>query len=677
MESWKAMRFIAVAICLSQIVHLGAGQLEDENTEIEQSEATIPCTTSDGEPGFCSPLISCQFESAVIDFFSNNSCNLGASDPSGVCCSNITKDDFVPLGITRVAAQAATVAGFASPALLSPPSPISQQDIQESENKAIEVIKERTLLENEIVKNEIVDKGITNRSDTAEDLHSFINFALPEALEADRIGSINEQTSTVLRAQFDFPLAGSVAFSQGVSSVCRLPLIACPATKYRTIDGSCNNLDRKDWGKSFTAFSRMSFGTTAYADGISAPRIAISGKPLPSCRLVTTEILQSRSKAHPHLDILFMAFGQFVDHDLSQTPTKKVNVSGIFRNPPCCGKEERHPECFPIEISKSDSFYKKFNIECMELVRSIASGECNLGQREQQNQLTSFLDASQIYGVLDRLSENLRSHKDGKLRADLLDREFPPHKNSGPCNGNLGRGLLCVETGDTRATEQPLLTIFHIIFLREHNRIASGLAHLHPEWDDETLFQESRRIVIAIYQNIIYNEFLPVLLGWQKMHEYGLVLSRSGFSDPYDSFTNPSVINEFATAAFRFGHSMVQATIQLVSDKGLVQNQRLLDNFLTPFNASLLDSYIRGALVQRSEGMDRNVITELTNRLFQRNGNFGQDLAAINCQRGRDHGLLSYTGMRGHCQLEAVFSFKDLEKHMDPDIVKSFQSIYE
>lgn len=81
-------------------------------------------------------------------------------------------------------------------------------------------------------------------------------------------------------------------------------------------------------------------------------------------------------------------------------------------------------------------------------------------------------------------------------------------------------------TGDGRANENVYLTSLHTLFLREHNRIASILSQLNHEWDDEKIYQQTRKVTAAIIQHIAYNEYLPVTLGPQLIRKYDLQLSR-------------------------------------------------------------------------------------------------------------------------------------------------------
>lgn len=81
----------------------------------------------------------------------------------------------------------------------------------------------------------------------------------------------------------------------------------------------------------------------------------------------------------------------------------------------------------------------------------------------------------------------------------------------------LNKKLLISNLGDFRVVEQSLLSIMHTLWLREHNRVANILfAHFGTAKSDEYYYQETRRIVIAEFQHIVYNEYLTVLVGMQQ-----------------------------------------------------------------------------------------------------------------------------------------------------------------
>lgn len=111
--------------------------------------------------------------------------------------------------------------------------------------------------------------------------------------------------------------------------------------------------------------------------------------------------------------------------------------------------------------------------------------------------------------------------------------------------------------GDGRSNQIISLTAVHTMFAREHNRVAGILGELNPHWSDEQLFYEARQIVVATLQHIIYNEWLPYVVGTETMERFGLNVHNQGYSTDYSGDVNACVTSEFTTAAFRFGHSTV------------------------------------------------------------------------------------------------------------------------
>lgn len=229
-------------------------------------------------------------------------------------------------------------------------------------------------------------------------------------------------------------------------------------------------------------------------------------------------------------------------------------------------------------MPESDTFLSKFGIRCIEFIRSAPTTQidCNLGWREQINQVTSFIDASTIYGSDADRAFAVRLFNTGKLKynAELCS------------SGAIAPD--CFVLADGRAGEQPGLTAFHIVWLKFHNYVAETLSQLNPHWSDEMLFQEAKKLVGALIQHITYREFLPVLLGSEVMDLFELNLLSKGYYDGYNLKTDPTVANSFATAAFRFGHSLVQNYFLRTDSK---HNPLFNSKFLLPTNITSSATY--------------------------------------------------------------------------------------
>ena len=238
----------------------------------------------------------------------------------------------------------------------------------------------------------------------------------------------------------------------------------------------------------------------------------------------------------------------------------------------------------------------------------------------------------------------------------------------------------CFFAGDFRVNEQPNLIVIHTVFLREHNRIVGILSELNPTWDGERLYQEARRITVAHYQHIVYHEWLPIVLGKNMMKSFGLLTLSSGYSTDYSDSFDPRINNEFASAAFRFGHSLITGDFAMKPTKGSQGSFSLREMFFNPMDMNSSDTFdglVRGLTEEETRAWDSNFVEDIRNHLFEASKDGGGfDLVAINIQRGRDHGVPGYTKYLEICGGTNVQDWEDLRGLMKPEHISRLQKAY-
>ncbi|TMS21463.1 Peroxidasin-like protein [Larimichthys crocea] len=470
----------------------------------------------------------------------------------------------------------------------------------------------------------------------------------------------------------------------------------CFHQKYRSHDGTCNNLQHPMWGASLTAFERLL--KSVYDNGFNLPRGATerlhNGYRLPLPRLVSTTMIGTETiTPDDRYTHMLMQWGQFLDHDLDST-VAALSQSRFSDGQLCTQVCTNDPPCFPIQFPPNDPRQLRSGARCMFFVRS--SPVCGSGMtsllmnsvypREQINQLTSYIDASNVYGSSRHESEEIRdlASQRGLLRQGIIQRTGKPLLPfaTGPpteCMRDENESPIpCFLAGDHRANEQLGLTAMHTVWFREHNRIATELLRLNPHWDGDTIYHEARKIVGAQMQHITYSHWLPKILGEAGMKMMGQYTG-------YNPNLNAGILNAFATAAFRFGHTLINPILYRLDEdfqpihQGHISLHRA---FFSPFrivNEGGIDPLLRGlfGVAGKMRVSSQLLNTELTERLFSMAHAVALDLAAMNIQRGRDHGIPSYNDYRTFCNLTTAQTFDDLRNEIkNPTVREKIQRLY-
>ncbi len=404
--------------------------------------------------------------------------------------------------------------------------------------------------------------------------------------------------------------------------------------EFRTIDGSTNNLSNPLWGAASTDMMRMMGADYPLASGEIPARM--DG---PSARVVSNTVNASPGdlpNAVNASDFLWQ-WGQFLDHDIDETPIGSPSVP------------------FDIEVPVGDPWFDPGSTGTVVIGMNRSAFHMDTaGERQHINEITSFIDASNVYGADDPRAAFIRAN-DGTGQLATSAGDLLPFNTAGFDNAPTGMDPSFFLAGDVRANEQVALTAMHTLFMREHNYWADQFAIEFPKADGDELYERARAMIVAEMQAVTFNEFLPLLLGDGAMGAYA----------GYDDTTVPMISNVFATAAYRVGHTMLSPTLRRLKATDQVVDAGDLPlqmGFFVPdvISDNGIDSILRGLASQRAQTIDTYIIDDVRNFLFGAPGSGGFDLASLNIQRGRDHGLPDYNATRLAFGLAPVDGFHQI-----------------
>ena len=447
-----------------------------------------------------------------------------------------------------------------------------------------------------------------------------------------------------------------IPFLQSINSKMLCASVSCVlalpcAAEMRSIDGYGNNINNPSWGSINQPLLRL--GPVTYVDGIS--QADVTSRPNP--RLISNTVFAQNGVDIPAVNNesgFVFQWGQFLDHDLDLT-------------------EAAHPvEPLFISVLAGDPVFPPGTV--FPLVRSVfdsGTGTDVNNPRQQINQITTFIDASNVYGSDEERADALRLNDgSGKLKFSVFN--LLPFNTEGLENGGGTEDPELYLAGDVRANEQVGLTAMHTLFMREHNRIATEIGMGNSNLTDEEIYQTARAKVGALMQVITYKEFLPAILGADALPGY----------TGYKPTVNPGISNEFATAAYRFGHSMISPVLFRLKVNGQAIPEghlSLRDAFFTkdelnPNVGKGIEPILRGLALIPSQNLDAFVVDDVRNFLFGAPEDGGVDLPALNIQRGRDHGLPTYNQMRVALGMTAATTFANISS--DAQVQSRLQAAY-
>jgi Animal haem peroxidase len=422
-----------------------------------------------------------------------------------------------------------------------------------------------------------------------------------------------------------------------------LPRPSLDVRRWRTADGSYNDLNDPMMGRANTRFARNVPLAYTYPD-----QALYDPKPLDVSQLLVRE----KFAWHDHLNVLVSAWVQFQVHDwFLHAPPDRENT-------------------IPLDPDNPDG---------MRVGRTVPdptrTDNPPVGAPTYLNTVTHWWDGSQLYGSDQATQDRVRSHVDGKLK--LVD-------------GHLPRDKAGFEITGVNANWWLGLSLFHQLFTVEHNAICDRLKTEYPQWEDEQLFQTARLVNTALITKIHDLEWTTAvldnkavqlglkmswwgLLGRRFVTTFGRVLpsldAATGIpGSATDHHGVPFAMTEEFVAVYRM-HSLMMPDsfdIYAAANGGWLYRLRLQEIF-GPVAGALVDKYkfpnlfysfARNRLGKLALG---NYPAALQNHVPQTGGP-AIDLAAVDILRDRERGVPRYNAFRRLLHLPPVRTFEDLNR---------------
>ncbi|XP_038077765.1 dual oxidase 2-like isoform X2 [Patiria miniata] len=454
--------------------------------------------------------------------------------------------------------------------------------------------------------------------------------------------------------------------------------------EYEGYDGWYNNMAHPDWGGAELPLTRRL--PVAYADGV----YRMAGQDRPNPMKISDATMKGQTGRPSYLNrTAFMTFfGQQVVEEI-------LDAQGAG-----CP-----PEYENIEIPEGHE-YKTMTennphgpVDFIPFLRtrySFNTGFSPNVPREQLNEITPWIDGGLVYGTTKAWADALRSFEGGRLADNsgnvAGEGGFPeqntlglPMANVPPpaeaINHKLRDAKRFFKLGNPRGNENPFLLTFGILWFRWHNywadKIYNQTMDHRDEWNDERIFNEARKWVIATYQKMVFYDWLPAFLNLTPEE-----ISANVYTG-YKSYVHPGITHEFQSAAMRFGHTLVPPGVYRRDSKcnflnTSMESSNIPDNLFRsvhgvrtcnsfwnpqlPIREYDIENFLMGMASQITEREDHIVTIDLQRRVFGPLDFSRRDLMAQNIQRGRDHGLPDYNTARVSLGLPAVKNFTDINK---------------